>query len=60
MQRLRRDTDAARQQYTGEGSKTVWRLLMPDTRHHVYYRRADGIAYVITVESAIAPDGPDL
>ncbi|MBL0218773.1 MAG: hypothetical protein IPQ07_33465 [Myxococcales bacterium] len=39
VSKLRRDTDVARQHYSGQGEAAVWRLLMPKTRHHAYYTR---------------------
>jgi hypothetical protein len=62
VRKLRRDTDVARQRYSGEGEATVWRLLMPKTRHHVYYTRDEraNVAYVVLVDSAVGETGPDL
>lgn len=62
VSKLRRDTDVARQPYSGQGEATVWRLLMPKTRHHVYYTRDEraDIAHVVLVDSAIGEVGPDL
>lgn len=66
VSKLRRDTDVARQPYSGQdsgqGEATVWRLLMPKTRHHVYYTRDEraNIAHVVLVDSAIGEVGPDL
>ena len=37
------DTNAAR------GGRVIWRLLMPKTRHHVYYRRGDEDVEVLVV-----------
>jgi hypothetical protein len=52
LRKLRDNTDAARQ----------WRLLMPKTRHHVYYQRDEhvNVATVLLVANAIALAGPDL
>ena len=62
VSKLRRDTDVARQPYSGQGETSVWRLLMPKTRHHVYYTRDEraDIAHVVLVDSAIGDVGPDL
>lgn len=62
VDKLRANMDAARQRYSGEGAETVWRVLMPRTRHHVYYWRdeAADIATVLLVANAIAETGPDL
>lgn len=60
--KLRANIDVARQHYSGQGAETVWRLLMPRTRHHVYYWRdeAADVATVLLVANAIAETGPDL
>ena len=62
LHKIRDRTDVARQRYSGDGEATVWRLLLPKTRHHVYtsarpacYRR-----YELLVANAIAESGPDL
>lgn len=62
LHKIRDSTDVARQRYSGDGEATVWRLLMPKTRHHVYYLRYEhaGIADVLLVANAIAESGPDL
>lgn len=62
LHKIREHTDVARQRYSGDGEATVWRLLMPKTRHHVYYRRYEdaGMADVLLVANAIAESGPDL
>lgn len=62
VSKIRHDTDVARQSYSGQGESTVWRLLMPKTRHHVYYTRDDRshIAHVVLVDSAVSDVGPDL
>ena len=39
--KLREGTDAERQQYAARGGRITWRLLMPKTRTHVYYRVDD-------------------
>lgn len=60
--KLRRNIDVARQRYSEHGDATVWRLLMPKTRHHVYYVRDEqaNVALVVLVDSAISEAGPDL
>jgi hypothetical protein len=60
--KIRDNTDAARQRYSGDGAATVWRLLMPRTRHHLYYQRDEqtNTATVLLVANAIALAGPDL
>lgn len=58
--KLRDNADAARQRYSGEGKASVWRLLMPKTRHHVYYQRDEdaNTANVVLVDSAVSEEGP--
>lgn len=62
LEKLRSNSDAARQRYSGQTDATVWRLLMPKTRHHVYYRRDElaDVATVLLVANAISETGPDL
>lgn len=60
--KLRNGTDDSRQRYAARGGKIIWRLLMPKTRNHVYYR-IDGVAReveVLLVWNAIARAGPDV
>ena len=60
--KLRDGRDAERQAFTTRSGTVVWRLLMPRTRCHVYYRssaRGDDIV-VITVWNATAGALPDL
>ena len=62
LEKLRLNTDVARQRYSDRGDETVWRLLMPRTRHHLYYWRdeAADVATVLLVANAIAETGPEL
>jgi hypothetical protein len=62
LAKLRDNTDAARQRYSGDDEATVWRLLMPKTRHHVYYQRNEraNTAHVVLVDSAVSAEGPEL
>ena len=62
LENIRSNTDAARQRYAGHADATVWRLLLPKTRHHVYYRRdpLTDAATVLLVENAISETGPGL
>jgi len=62
LDKLRSSADAARQRYSGDGDATVWRLLMPKTRHHVYYQRDElaDVATVLLVANAISETGPAL
>lgn len=60
--KLRDGTDAERQQYAARGGRIVWRLLMPKTRNHVYYRVDDaaGEVEVLIVWNATAGQAPDV
>jgi len=40
--------------------RVIWRLLMPKTRHHVYYRRNDSDVEVLVVWNAVGKAEPDL
>jgi hypothetical protein len=62
LHKIRDRTDVARQRYSDDGEATVWRLLLPKTRHHVYDRRYEhaGLADVLLAANAIAESGPDL
>lgn len=60
--KLREGTDKDRQRYALRAGRTIWRLLMPKTRHHVYYRlgpTADEIEIVV-IWNATAGAPPDL
>jgi hypothetical protein len=65
--KLREGTDADRQKYAARGGRIIWRLLMPRTRHHIYYRVTDatgtdatGDVEIITVWNAVAAAGPEV
>ena len=60
--KLRDGTDAERQQYAARGGRITWRLLMPKTRNHVYYRIDDaaGEVEVLVVWNATAGRAPDV
>lgn len=57
-----RDTAAERQKYAARGGHIIWRILMPRTRNHVYYRVNDsaGDVEVLLVWNAIAGRAPDV
>lgn len=59
--KLREGADRERQQYAARAGRIVWRIVMPKTRHHVYYRhdRAGDIE-ILTVWNAVAASGPRL
>lgn len=59
--KLREGADQERQEYSARGGRIVWRISMPKTRHHVYYRHdAMGDVEIVTVWNAVAPVGPRL
>jgi plasmid stabilization system protein ParE len=60
--RLRNRADDQRQQYAARGGHIIWRLLMPKTRNHVYYRlnEAAGEVEILLVWNAAAGVTPDL
>ena len=60
--KLRGRTDADRQKYAARGGHIIWRVLMPRTRSHVYYRVNDaaGEVEVLLVWNAIAERAPDV
>lgn len=60
--KLRDGTDAERQQYGARGGRIIWRILMPKTRNHIYYRvdEAAGDVEVLLVWNAVAARSPDV
>ena len=62
VSKLRGGADTERQQYAARGGRIVWRLLMPKTRNHVYYRLDEvaGDIEVLLVWNAIAGHTPDV
>lgn len=60
--KLRDGADEERQQYAARGGRIIWRILMPKTRNHVYYRvnEAAGEVEVIVVWNAVAGATPDV
>ncbi len=62
VRKLREGEDADRQRYGVRGGRIVWRMLMPRTRHHVYYRLDDaaGDVEVLLVWNAVAGRTPDV
>jgi hypothetical protein len=62
VNKLRDGTAAERQKYAARGGHIIWRILMPRTRNHVYYRvneRAREVE-VLLVWNAIAGSDPDV
>lgn len=60
--KLRSGADQERQQYAAQSGRIIWRLLMPKTRNHVYYRvsEAAGDVEILLVWNAVAGAAPDL
>jgi hypothetical protein len=60
--KLRDGTAAERQKYAARGGHIIWRILMPRTRTHIYYRINDslGEVAVLLVWNAIAARPPEL
>jgi hypothetical protein len=62
VSKLRDGADNERQQFAARGGHILWRILMPKTRTHVYYRideKAD-VVDVLLVWNAIGGSKPDL
>lgn len=62
ISKMRDGADLGRQQYAARGGRIIYRLLMPKTRHHVYYR-VDEVAKeveILLVWSAVASGAPDI
>lgn len=60
--KLRDGADDERQQYAARRGRIIWRILMPRTRNHVYYRLDDtaGSIEIVLVWNAVAGVMPDL
>lgn len=57
--KLREGADQERQEYAARSGRIVWRVLMPKTKQHVYYRRdRAGDIEILTVWNAAASAGP--
>ncbi|HVV84023.1 MAG TPA: hypothetical protein VHE35_13200 [Kofleriaceae bacterium] len=58
--KLRVGADQDCQHYVTERGRLIWRLAMPRTRNHVYYRHdAAGDIVILTVWNATAGSPPD-
>jgi plasmid stabilization system protein ParE len=59
--KLRDRADDERQHDAVRGGRVIWRLLMPKTRNHIYYRVDDGANQVeiLLVWNAVAGATPD-
>ena len=60
VEKLRSGEDAERHQFAAAGGRVIWRLLMPKTRHHVYYRRSASEVEVLIVWNAVGRGEPEL
>lgn len=60
--KLRAGIDKERQEYVARRGRIIWRLLMPKTRNHVYYRadHAVGEVEILLVWNAIGSTAPEL
>lgn len=60
--KLRDGTDSERQQFAARGGHIIWRILMPKTRNHVYYRvdESAGRVDVLLVWNAVGGGKPEL
>lgn len=60
--KLRRGAGHERQQYAARGGRIIWRILMPKTRNHVYYRLDDaaGEVEILLIWNAVAGEEPDV
>lgn len=60
--KLRDGADEESQRYAARGGRIIWRILMPRTRNHVYYRLDEAAEEVeiLLVWNAAAGKSPDL
>jgi len=60
--KLRDGADEDRQCYALRGGRTIWRLLMPKTRNHLYYRHdlTAGVVEIVAIWNATAGAAPDV
>jgi hypothetical protein len=60
--KLRDGADQERQRYAARGGRIIWRILMPKTGNHVYYRLDDTAREVeiLLVWNAAAGRSPDV
>lgn len=62
VSKLRDGADEERQQFAARGGRIIWRILMPKTRNHVYYRidEGAGLVDVLLVWNAVSGRQPEL
>ena len=60
--KLRAGADRERHEYAAQGGRIIWRLAMPKTKNHVYYRvdHAAGDVEILLVWNAVSGAGPEL
>lgn len=60
--KLRAGTDKERHEFAMRRGRIIWRILMPKTKNHVYYRvdNATGDAEILLVWNAMSGTEPDL
>jgi hypothetical protein len=60
--KLREGADEERQRFAAHGGRIIWRILMPKTRNHVYYRLDETAREVeiLIVWKAAAGKSPDV
>lgn len=60
--KLRAGADHERREYAAQHGRIIWRILMPKTKNHVYYRidRTAGEAEILIVWNAVSSAAPEL
>jgi hypothetical protein len=60
--KLREGTDKERHEYAVRRGRIIWRILMPKTKNHVYYRvdHTAREAEILLVWNAVSRAAPDL
>ena len=60
--KLRAGADKERHEYVARGGRIIWRIMMPKTRNHIYYRvdHSAGETEILLVWNAVGSAGPDL
>ena len=60
--KLRHGADEEREQYAARGGRIIWRILMPKTRNHVYYRvdEAAREVEILLIWNAVAGEAPEV
>jgi hypothetical protein len=60
--KLRAGTDKGRHEYAVRRGRIIWRILMPKTKNHIYYRidSAADEAEILLVWNAVGSTAPEL